>query len=81
MATRFSAVAHRRAIVDRRAIAERLAEADRTEAVGILKDALAQGRDEIARRLAEKPYAGSEIAAAYAFLTDQILRLAFDIVT
>ena len=26
----------------------------------------------------ERPYAGTETAAAYAFLTDQILRLAFD---
>ena len=29
----------------------------------------------------EKPYAGSEAAAAYAFLTDQILRLVHDYVT
>jgi [protein-PII] uridylyltransferase len=74
-------VAARREIVDRRAIADRLAGADRKAAAAILKEALAEGRAEIARRLAEKPYAGTETAAAYAFLTDQILRLAFDQVT
>jgi [protein-PII] uridylyltransferase len=46
----------------------------------MLKQALADGRAEIARRLEEKPYAGSETAAAYAFLTDQLLRLAYDFV-
>ena len=47
----------------------------------LLKDALAAGRAEIARRLARTPYAGTETAAAYAFLTDQILRLVYDYVT
>ena len=56
-------------------------EADRADCAAILKEALAAGRAEIARRLAEKPYAGMEAAAAYAFLTDQILRLAHDFVT
>ena len=46
-----------------------------------LKAALADGRAETARRLGGKPYAGTETASAYAFLTDQILRLAFDYVT
>ena len=68
----------RRAIVDRRAVADRLAGASRGAAAEILKQALADGRAEIARRLADKPYAGTEVAAAYAFLTDQILRLIFD---
>ena len=81
MAARFSAIANRRDIVDRRAIAERLATASRKRAALILKEALGGGREEIARRLAERPYAGGEAAAAYAFLTDQILRLAFDHVT
>jgi len=75
------AVPHQREIVDRRAIAELLAEADRKGAATILKQALGEGRAEIARRLAERPYAGSEAASAYAFLTDQILRLAYDFVT
>ncbi|HST36104.1 MAG TPA: DUF294 nucleotidyltransferase-like domain-containing protein, partial [Allosphingosinicella sp.] len=76
-----SAVPGQREIIDRRAIAALLDEADRKQAAAILKDALAAGRAEIARRLADKPYAGSEAASAYAFLTDQILRLAFDFVT
>ncbi|MDQ8756979.1 [protein-PII] uridylyltransferase [Sphingosinicella sp. LHD-64] len=81
MAARFASIPARREIVDRAALAERLAGVDRAEATAILKDALAQGRAEIARRLAEKPYAGTEAASAYAFLTDQILRLVYDHVT
>jgi [protein-PII] uridylyltransferase len=71
----------RRAIIDRRALADRLASATRADAAGLLRDALAAGREEIARRLAERPYAGTESAAATAFLTDQIVRLAYDYVT
>ncbi len=78
MATRFSAIPARREIIDRRLIAERMTDADRAEATTILKEALDRGRDEIARRLAEKPYAGTETAAVYAFLHDQVLRLAYD---
>ena len=81
MPARFAALVQRRAIVDRRALAERLAGCDRDGAARLLKEALASGRAEIARRLAEKPYAGTETAAGYAFLTDQILRLAFDYAT
>jgi [protein-PII] uridylyltransferase len=73
-------VPHRREIIDRRAVAERLDGADRKAAAEILKQALGAGRAEIARRLAEKPYAGTEAASAYAFLTDQIVRLAYDFV-
>ncbi|MBV9929643.1 MAG: [protein-PII] uridylyltransferase [Alphaproteobacteria bacterium] len=78
MATRFASVPARRAIVDRRAVADSLAAAPAAKASEILRAALARGRSEIARRLADKPYQGSETAAAYAFLMDQILRLAFD---
>ena len=81
MAARFSLVPARREIVDRKALAERIEGLDRRKAAALLKEALAEGRAEIARRLEEKPYAGTETAAAYAFLTDQILRLAFDYVT
>ncbi len=81
MSGRLLAVPNRREIVDRRAVAERLDGADRKAAALILKEALAGGRAEIARRLAHKPYAGTEAASAYAFLTDQILRLAYDFVT
>jgi len=76
-----SIVPGQREIVDRRSIAEKLASASRAEAAAILKEALAAGRAEIARRLEEKPYAGTEAAHAYAFLTDQVLRLAYDFVT
>src|SRR5690606_38620643 len=81
MASRLETIPHRRAIVDRRALDEALATSDRAGAASLLRRALADGRAEIARRLAERPYAGSETAAAYAFLTDQVTRLAFDHVT
>jgi [protein-PII] uridylyltransferase len=81
VSARLHAVPHQREIVDRRAVAARLEGADRAGCAAILKEALADGRAEIARRLADKPWAGMEAAAAYAFLTDQILRLAYDFVT
>jgi [protein-PII] uridylyltransferase len=81
MSARLQQVPSQRDIVDRRALAARLDMADRTAAAAILKEALASGRAEIGRRLEERPYAGTEAAAAYAFLTDQILRLAYDFVT
>ncbi len=76
-------VPNRRAIIDRRALADELralsgSNDPRCTATRILKQALADGRAEIARRLEERPYAGSETAAAYAFLTDQVLRLLYD---
>jgi [protein-PII] uridylyltransferase len=77
-------VPNRRAIIDRRALADRMATFgpdDRNQVAKLLREALAQGRAEIARRLEAKPYAGTEAAAAYAFLTDQILRLTYDFVT
>ncbi|HEY0626749.1 MAG TPA: [protein-PII] uridylyltransferase [Allosphingosinicella sp.] len=78
---RVASLPNRRAIIDRRALADRLREADRARAAALLKEALTAGRAEIARRLEERPYQGSETAAAYAFLADQILRLAYDYVT
>ena len=78
MPTRFASVPAKRAIVDRRAVADALAAAPEGQTASILKEALAAGRAEIARRLEERPWQGSETAAAYAFLMDQILRLAFD---
>ena len=85
MATRLDALPQRRGIIDRRSVADRLAAlaghepgALRAAATPILRAALDQGRAEIARRLAASPSSGSEIAASYAFLTDQILRLTFD---
>ena len=76
-----SAIPGQREVIDRRAVAALLDEANRKQAAAILKRALGEGRAEIARRLAEKPYAGTEAAWGYAFLTDQILRLAYDFVT
>ena len=81
MTARFASLSGRREIVDRRALGERLERASRSEAARVLKSALAKGRQEIERRLEARPYAGTETAAAYAFLTDQILRLAYDYVT
>ncbi|HYD37599.1 MAG TPA: DUF294 nucleotidyltransferase-like domain-containing protein, partial [Allosphingosinicella sp.] len=77
MTTRFASVPDKRAIIDRRAVADAL-RASPDSAAPILKRALAAGRAEIARRLEAQPYAGSETAAAYAYLTDQIVRLAYD---
>ena len=88
MATRFDTLPHRRSIIDRRATAERLAAlpddgpaALRAAATPILREALGHGRAEIARRLLATPGAGSEIAASYAFLTDQLVRLIYDLTT
>jgi [protein-PII] uridylyltransferase len=74
------AVPQRRRIIDRAALADALAAADRAAACALLKDALGQGRAEIARRLEQRPSAGGEAVAAYSFLTDQIVRLVYDYV-
>jgi [protein-PII] uridylyltransferase len=77
MAGRFASIPAKRAIVDRRALAEALAR-DPGSAAAILKAGLRDGRAEIAERLNARPWQGTEIAAAYAYLTDQIVRLAHD---
>jgi [protein-PII] uridylyltransferase len=73
-----------RAIIDRRALADRIAALPAKglaeAATALLADALAHGREEIARRLAEQPGEGRAIATAIAFLHDQIVRLVFDLV-
>jgi [protein-PII] uridylyltransferase len=88
MSSRFDSVPHRRALIDRRAVAERLAALDapdtaalRRAATAELKAALDAGQAEIARRLAEHPSRGHEMAAAGAFLIDQLLRLLWDFTT
>ncbi|OWK29126.1 [protein-PII] uridylyltransferase [Sphingomonas mucosissima] len=88
MNPRFENVPNRRAIVDRRALAEELAAIAtndpsllRREAIGRLKEALDDGRAEIARRLAERPSRGLEAANAQAFLIDQLLKLLYDLAT
>ena len=79
MSSRFETIVSRRAIIDRRALADVLVEAStRADAVAILKPALEAGRTEIARRLSEHPQRGNDAAWCQAFLTDQILRLAYD---
>ena len=78
MPTRFASVPNKRAILDRRLLWEAVGDASKSEAAKRLKRALAGGRAEIARRLEEKPWQGSEVAAAYAFLTDQVVRLVHD---
>ena len=80
MPVRFDLIPARRRLIDRRSLAAELAEMDRDKAAKRLKKALADGRAEIAQRLLDKPYAGTEAAAAYAYLTDQILRLVHDYV-
>jgi [protein-PII] uridylyltransferase len=90
MSDRFSHVAQRRAIIDRRSLWDALEElgageggvASKRAAIAVLlRDALGDGRAEIARRLAEKPTAGRAAAEAQAFLTDQLMRLLFDFTT
>ena len=79
--SRFELVEDRRAIIDRRALAERIAAGAKGNAAGIgaiLTEALEAGRKEVARRLVEAPARGRRAAASYAFLADQIVRLAFD---
>ncbi len=79
-------IPNQRAIVDRRALGAAIAEAvaehggvaARPHVVELLRKALADGRDEIARRLAEKPSAGHDCAEAQAFLVDQLVRIIHD---
>ncbi|MBU3077057.1 [protein-PII] uridylyltransferase [Sphingomonas quercus] len=87
MSARYDMLTNRRAIIDRRRLADALEalegerEVLRRQACGLLKGALDSGRAEIAARLTERPGRGAEIAASYAFLTDQLLRLVFDFAT
>jgi [protein-PII] uridylyltransferase len=78
-------IVNQRAIIDRRALADAIAERVAAEGdkarpgiVELLREALAQGRQEIARRLMEKPSHGAECAQAQAFLVDQLVRVIYD---
>jgi [protein-PII] uridylyltransferase len=76
-------IADRRAVIDRHILADRLAGArpgkrQTGEISAILAEALASGREEIARRLADEPGRGRAAARATAFLHDQIVRLVYD---
>ncbi len=88
MSNRFDALPHRRAIIDRRAFSDALADIEgndsaklRAALVAAVKPAMEAGRAEIAARLTAAPTMGRDAASAYAFLTDQILRLIFDFTT
>ncbi|MEY4237794.1 MAG: hypothetical protein RL339_395, partial [Pseudomonadota bacterium] len=59
-------------------VAQQGAAKARPAVVEALRTALADGRAEIARRLAEKPSAGRECASAQAFLVDQLVRVIHD---
>ncbi len=79
-------IPNQRAVIDRRALTGRISEAVeqhgtekcRQFIVEMLREALTDGREEIARRLIEKPSAGHEVATAQAFLVDQLVRLIHD---
>ena len=81
-----SSIPNQRAVIDRRALAAAIADTveatgaqkARPQVVELLRRALADGREEIARRLEAKPSAGSECAEAQAFLVDQLVRLIHD---
>jgi [protein-PII] uridylyltransferase len=90
MIDRFASLDNRRAIIDRRALAEALDRAAaelgdvgarRRVLVQQVKDALEEGRAEVARRLESNPSAGRAAALAQTFLIDQLIRLTFDYVT
>ena len=75
----------RREIIDRRSVADRLIALKpgkklTSQAIGLLAEALASGRAEVARRLGERPGEGRSTARATAFLHDQIVRLVHDFV-
>jgi [protein-PII] uridylyltransferase len=81
-----SRIPNQRAIFDRRIVADAIAQTvqdkggaeARPQVVELLRASLAAGRREIARRLAEKPSAGHDLAEAQAFLIDQLLRVIHD---
>ena len=79
-------IPNQRAIIDRRVLGEAIAAAveecggpaARPRVVELLRGALDNGREEIARRLVEKPTAGNDCAEAQPFLIDQLIRLLHD---
>ena len=86
----FRGLHNRRAIVDRRRLAERIegvvgdrppeAPTTRAAVLAVLKDAMAEGREEIRARL-ELGAGGSEVTRAHCLLVDQVIRALFDVVT
>ncbi|MEM6825581.1 MAG: [protein-PII] uridylyltransferase [Pseudomonadota bacterium] len=54
--------------------------ARRGAVVPVLKSALARGRDAISQALLDRPRSAREAVRAYAYLTDRVVELAFDLV-
>jgi [protein-PII] uridylyltransferase len=89
MRSDYSRPKNQRAIIDRTALYERVggavsahnASAARIHIVGFLQEALANGRAEIAKRLALSPAQGYRAAQEQAFLVDQLVRVIYDHVT
>ncbi|MFZ3236782.1 MAG: hypothetical protein WA184_15615, partial [Stellaceae bacterium] len=84
-----SAIPRQRDIIDRRALAAALSaaarsvpspSADRRPLVDPLKSALSHGRAEIRRRFDENGD-GAAVMRGQCFLTDQLIRALFDVVT
>ena len=80
-----SRIPNQRDVIDRRALSDAIAQAverggdkARKHVVALLRDAQAQGREELSRRLLEKPSAGRDCATAYSFLVDQLIRVIHD---
>lgn len=78
-------IPRQRDIIDRRALNQSITDLvqekgdkARPEIVTLLREALDNGRQEIARRLEEKPSAGHECTASHAFLIDQLVRILYD---
>ena len=79
-------VPNQRAVIDRRQLAANIAAAvadagmpkARMAIVTLLREAMAGGRAELLRRLAEHPSAGHEITQGHAFLVDQLIRVIHD---
>ena len=79
-------ISKQRKIIDRRAlaatiagiVAEQGAQKGRTAIVAQLREALADGREVLRRRLAKRPGAGHEHAHSQAFLIDQLIRVIHD---
>ncbi|MPT48883.1 MAG: [protein-PII] uridylyltransferase [Sphingobium sp.] len=88
----FATLPNRRSIINRRIVADRIetlveeiGTGDsgklRREIVRILADALKEGRAEAKRRLDARPTYGREAVQALAFLTDQVVRILYDVTT
>ena len=76
--TIFEPIDQRRAIIDRRSVSDAIAAASGADVTATLKQALAEGRREVERRLAAEPGAGRTAARATAYLHDQLLRIIYE---